>query len=140
MDLKNINSIQLVKFMLIGLSGVVVNFIILHISLYLLSEQISVLLAIYISMSTNYIFNRIWTFKSKGKIIPEYVKYLTSSAIGALIQYLITIYLAIYLRSIDLDKLSLPLVDIPILYVTTLVGVGFGFIANFLLSKKFVFI
>lgn len=91
-------------------------------------------------MSTNYIFNRIWTFKSKGKIIPEYIKYLTSSAIGALIQYLITIYLAIYLRSIDLDKLSLPLVDIPILYVTTLVGVGFGFIANFLLSKKFVFI
>ena len=138
---KRIKREEPLKFMLVGLSGVGVNYIILYLMLYIfeLSNEISVALAIFVSMSSNYILNRIWTFRSTNPMMKEYLKFITSSLLGALTQYLITIYLDIFLKDLlSSDTLNI-LIPIPTIYIGSAVGIGFGFVINFLLSKFLVF-
>jgi dolichol-phosphate mannosyltransferase len=79
------------KYYLVGASGVLVNLGILYalkeyVGLwYLLSSAI----AIYVSMTTNFVLNKTWTFKDtmvKQSTLFMYVKFLGISVMGMLIQ------------------------------------------------------
>ena len=136
-----IQNTESIKFIFVGISGVLVNYIILSISLYILSFQreLAVALAIFVSMSTNYYINRIWTFNSDNPIVIEYVKYLLSASIGAIIQFIVTIQLDNVFQGNDFILIDLFFVEIPTIYVSASLGIGIGFIANYTLSKLFVF-
>ncbi|MCY3411289.1 MAG: GtrA family protein [Candidatus Heimdallarchaeota archaeon] len=130
--------IELIKFMIIGASGVAVNFFILFLSLLIFPEFISVALAIYVSMTTNYILNRIWTFKSTNPIFQEYVKYLIAVSVGGLVQYLVTLGLDWLLLIMGFHQLDF-MILIPRIYIANAIGIGVGFVLNFLFSKGMVF-
>ena len=79
------------KYYLVGASGVLVNLGIL----YALKEYIglwylaSSAIAIYISMTTNFLLNKTWTFKDtlvKQSTLFMYIKFIGISIIGMLIQ------------------------------------------------------
>ena len=136
-----IQNTESIKFIFVGISGVLVNYIILSICLYIfsLSREFSVALAIFVSMSTNYYLNRVWTFKSRNPILIEYIKYLLSASIGAIIQFIVTIQLDNLFQQNELITINLILIEIPTIYVSASIGIGIGFISNFILSKLFVF-
>ena len=83
---------QMVKFYLVGSSGVLVNLSLL----YLFTEFLgfwyvfSAFIAILASITTNFLGNKFWTFKSLEKnfraIFSQYLKFLSSSLIGISIQ------------------------------------------------------
>ncbi len=139
--IEKIQNTESIKFIFVGFSGVLVNYIVLSISIYVLHlpRELSVAVAIFVSMSTNYYLNRIWTFKSANPIIIEYFKYLLSASIGAIIQFLVTIQLDDIFQDKDLTNIDLVLLKIPTIYVSASIGIGIGFVANFALSKLFVF-
>jgi dolichol-phosphate mannosyltransferase len=79
------------KYYLVGASGVLVNLGILYALKeyaglwYLLSSAI----AIYVSMTTNFVLNKVWTFNDtmvKQSTLFMYVKFIGISIIGMLIQ------------------------------------------------------
>jgi len=79
------------QYYLVGASGVLVNLGLL----YALKEYVglwyllSSALAIYLSMTTNFILNKTWTFKntmSKQKTIFMYGKFIAISLVGMMIQ------------------------------------------------------
>ncbi|MHA2169387.1 MAG: GtrA family protein [Candidatus Kariarchaeaceae archaeon] len=128
------------KFLLVGLSGVGVNYLFLYLTVVLIgiNEGLGVAIAIFISMTTNYILNRIWTFQSTNPVFLEYVKYLGSNMIGGFIQWGATI-----LISNAFDKEFVPVIDtiieIPFIFLASTIGIGFGFISNYIFAKFFVF-
>ena len=130
-----------IKFGLVGISGILVNFIILTLSLYILqlSDPISLAFAILVSLSTNYYFNRIWTFGSENPITNEYLRYVITNGIGIIIQYSLSVLLEIRFEKMDWLGLNLGLILIPSIFVASIFGILIGFIANFSFSKFFVF-
>jgi dolichol-phosphate mannosyltransferase len=128
------------KFLLVGLSGVGVNYLILYFTVVLagIAEGLGVAIAIFISMTTNYILNRIWTFQSTNPVIVEYMKYIGSNLLGGFIQWGITL-----LISNAFDTEFVPIIDtvieIQFIFLASTIGIGFGFISNYLFAKFFVF-
>ena len=79
------------KYYLVGASGVLVNLGILYALTefaglwYLLSSSI----AIYISITTNFVLNKVWTFRDadmKERAVLTYGKFVSVSLVGLLIQ------------------------------------------------------
>ncbi len=138
MRLYNENTVQLFKFALIGLSGIFVNFVILFLFLKIISEEYALAFAIIISISNNYVLNRMWTFESKAGILKEYIKYVLGTSIGSLVQYFGTLWLYNIFLSKNITDIHI-LTKIPIIYFANLIGISVGFILNFIISKKFVF-
>ncbi len=129
-----------IKFTLVGISGIFVNFVVLYLTndLLGLSDELSLMFAVLISLTSNYILNRIWTFNSDKPIIPEYLKYAATNAIGALIQLSVAITT---IRLSPKENLSIPImnVNIDIIFIGSLFGILLGFASNFLFSKFYVF-
>lgn len=127
------------KFLFVGITGVFVNFFVLFISteFFKLPPWIALVIAIYVSMTSNYILNRIWTFKSNKAILLEYGKYLITNLLGGLIQYFSTLFIFSLLGEDDLSIVGQ--FDFPTLYFATGIGIGLGFVSNFLFSKFIVF-
>jgi putative flippase GtrA len=132
--------------MIIGISGIFVNYFILFITFDLLGLliAISVALAIITSMTTNYVLNRSWTFRSKNPLIAEYIRYLMTNAIGAFIQYFMTLFVVYLLLIFGYTNFDLNIINyslsIATVYIATLFGIASGFLSNFLFSKYFVFV
>ncbi len=129
-----------IKFALVGISGIFVNFLILAISKELLnwSNEISLALGIIFSVTTNYVLNRIWTFQSSQPIFVEYLKYVATNFVGFTIQYLIA-YSAIIFSPVENIKIPILNFNVDIIYFGSLFGILLGFVSNFLFSKFFVF-
>jgi len=129
------------KFFLVGLTGVGVNFTVLTISIFYLgiSREIGLALAILISMSSNYLLNRIWTFESDNKIMTEYSQYILFNLLGVLIQYFVALGLEYYFQHINFEIINLYLINIPTIYLASFTGIGLGFVSNFMMSKFIVF-
>ena len=129
-----------IKFALVGISGIVVNFIILFISKEIMnwSDEISLGLGIIFSVTTNYALNRIWTFQSNQPIFIEYLKYVATNFVGFTMQFLIAYAVVVFS---PVDYLNVPIFNfnIDILYLGSLIGILLGFVSNFLFSKFFVF-
>ena len=130
-----IQNTESIKFIIVGVSGVLVNYFILSISLYVFSLQreIAVALAIFVSMTTNYYFNRIWTFNS-DKDDSTMVVFTVTSNYGC--QDSDSMYLYIYESPLaDFDILGLHLVlitqiELLIAGLITLVYLLSGFTPN----------
>ena len=99
---------QFVKFCLVGLTNVIVDFsvyialtrlIIFFRSHYLVANLISFSLAV----SWSFVFNRVWTFKNKEKqIILQYFKFFLFSAVGLGLHTLILYTLVDYFDFYDI--------------------------------------
>lgn len=129
-----------IKFALVGISGIFVNFVILFISKEILnwSDGISLALGIAFSVTTNYILNRLWTFQSSQPVVIEYLKYIATNFVGFSIQYLIA-YGTTILSPVDYITIPLISIDIDVIYFGSMFGILLGFVSNYLFSKFFVF-
>ena len=130
-----------IKFSIVGISGIFINFIVLALCIYIfnLSEPISLAFGILISISTNYYFNRIWTFQSQNPILNEYFKYVISNAIGSLIQYFTALLFNNIFINSDFITMNILIIEVDTIFLASLFGIFFGFISNFLFSKFLVF-
>ena len=130
-----------IKFSIVGISGIFINFIVLALCIYIfnLSEPTSLAFGITISISTNYYFNRIWTFQSQNPILNEYFKYVVSNAIGSLIQYFTALLFNNIFINSDFITMNILIIEVDTIFLASLFGIFFGFISNFLFSKLLVF-
>lgn len=119
-----------VKFSLVGLSGVLVNFIVLKLckDLFYLSDSSSLLFAIFIAMVSNYFWNNKFTFK-ENKIIGSYslftgfLKFFSISSVGALINYSLSLFLV--------SKVNM------IIYFASFFGILVATVWNYLVNSRF---
>lgn len=120
------------RFYTVGLSGFVVNYFIA----LLLAGGISDLwylhanlVGIVVSITTNFLLNKTWTFDDRDfaakKTIKQYGKFVTFSSLGALVQLGMVFYLV--------DQYQL---GYPIALVLAVLSAAFG---NYILNKKFTF-
>jgi len=124
--LLKLSNYRILKFALVGLSGIIVNMGLL----YLLTEiglNISTagLIAIETSILSNFILNDLWTFRDRkvGSFLARCFKYHLTVAFGALVNYTVLI----------------GLVMIGVFYlVANLVGIILGFIVNYLGGERIV--
>ena len=80
--------IKLIKFVIVGFSGLIIDFGITFLckEKVLLNKYLSNSIGFTIAASSNYVFNRIWTFSSNNpNITIEFSSFLLVSIIGLLI-------------------------------------------------------
>lgn len=128
-------SLQFRKFAAVGLIGSIINIIILYILTDFLNIYyiVSAVCAFVISMTHNFILNKIWTFKEKfghigkntKKTIKQYGKYFVAS-ISVLCVNLIFLY--IFVEYIGLHYLLAQIIAIILVAIL-----------NFAINRKFTF-
>ncbi|WP_278472151.1 glycosyltransferase [Gimesia maris] len=129
-DFKYQNYAYFTQFALIGLTGVFVNLQMLALLSNWLISPIAVALAIWTSMSTNFLLNRNITFSyARHKpFLKQYLSYCGSCLTGAVFNWLTTMVLS---RSFQFFEKRILLAA----FIGILVGMGF----NFLLCRYLVF-
>ncbi|MEM4593539.1 MAG: glycosyltransferase family 2 protein [Zestosphaera sp.] len=116
------------KFAIVGASGVFVNLGVLWLLSYILliPHFISSIISIEASLINNFVWNDLWTFKKRrfGKRWRRLLKYHGSTIVGILAQYVVSqiAYYTLLRESLTSQAL----------------GVLTGFVANYLISKKYV--
>ena len=84
---------------------------------------------IFASMSTNFLFNKAWTFEDRNfkpkKTISQYLKFLLFSSFGALVQ------LGMVYSLVDINNMSYP--------IALVLAVMTASFSNFILNKKWTF-
>ena len=120
------------RFFTVGASGLLLNFIISTLFVSGITEFWYIhanLIGIFFSMSTNFFLNKIWTFRDRNfspRIISsQYVKFLSLSSVGALVQISLVYYLV-------------DIVDFTYSYALVL-AVLTAAMSNFILNKKLTF-
>ena len=123
--------VQMIKFYIVGASGVFVNLIILYLLTNFLGlwYLFSAIFGIIISVTTNFLGNKIWTFKIKDNKIKHYVKkyinFWVASLVGIIIQ-LILLYILVHF--FDIWYL-----------LAAFIAIVIASFSNFLFSKFWVF-
>jgi len=123
---------QFIKFGIVGTFGALVNFSVywssttLFPNLYMAASSMAFCMAV----TTNYIFNQLWTFQTENKKSKLsfflYFKYIVVNLFGLAIN-LVTLYLIVHFFGLKMSLLG------------QLVGIILGMISNYLLSKYLVF-
>ncbi|MCU7788361.1 glycosyltransferase [Pyrobaculum sp. 3827-6] len=112
------------KFAAVGATGVGVAWAVLYL-LGWLPTVFSTAAAIEVSLTTNYLLNRMWTFADRGTpLLGGWIRYHAATAVGNLTNYLVT------------NVLSLLGV---LVYLAYLAGVVSGYAANYIFSELEVF-
>ncbi|HOV32910.1 MAG TPA: glycosyltransferase family 2 protein [Candidatus Hydrogenedens sp.] len=118
-------------FSVIGFSGTLVNLLVLTVLVFLgVTVRLSVAAAIIVSMLSNFVLNRWFTFPHavKSPWLPQLIGFISACSLGAVINY-ITVLLLLHF---------FPLLEhIP--QIPAIIGIFAGLIFNFVLSKNFVF-
>ncbi len=117
------------QFLVVGLTGAVVNLGLLTAGLTLgLERRTAVAGAILISMTSNFLLNRRFTFSyaKDGPLIPQYLQYVLSVSFGALANYVVT--MGLLYRSPDLTPQT-----------AAGAGIAVGTVLNFIAMKYLVF-
>ncbi len=124
--------VRLLKFGLIGTSGLVVNnfFLWLFHGNWQLPLELASPMAIIIAIFNNFTWNDLFTWgKNRDQrhfnYLHRLIRYYTSAALGGLINYLVLLFLTNILGWLYL--------------VSNLLGIALGMISNFLLSEFWVF-
>ncbi len=121
-------SSPIVRFALVGAFGTLVNLGVLWILRYALGifHEIASALAIEISVLSNFSLNDLWTFRRKRKVsvIESIIRYHLANASGILVQYATSVAL---FKVIGLESLT-----------SQFIGIIFGFLFNYALSRKIV--
>ena len=120
--------LQLIKFCVVGGTGVVVDFGITFLfkEKLKLNKYIANSLGFMAAASTNYLLNRWWTFRSHDpEVAQQYVQFVGISAIGLILNNII-----IYLLN---DKARLNF------YLSKLIAIGLVTLWNFFMNYYFTF-
>jgi len=115
---------HLIKFGLIGTSGIFVNmglfFFFNQIGLY---YTISSIIAIEVSIISNFFLNYFWTWRDKkdsNRFYIRFFRFYLIALLAGIINYSVLVFLV---SSLEFNK-----------YLSNLIGIGFGFIINFSLN------
>jgi len=118
----------LLKFLVVGSLGTLVNLGVLYILRYSLGIQhlIASALSIEASVINNYVLHELWTFKDRrlGSWLVRLIKFHGSTALAVTIQY-ITSQILYYVLSVES-------------ITSQFVGILLGFITNYTLSTRFI--
>ena len=120
--------LQFIKFCVVGGTGVVVDFGITFLfkEKLKLNKYIANSLGFISAASTNYVLNRLWTFRSHDpEVAQQYVQFVGISAIGLILNNII-----IYLLN---DKARLNF------YLSKLIAIGLVTLWNFFMNYYFTF-
>lgn len=126
------NAMHFLQFMVVGASGVLVNFAVLTLLLLIgLREEICLAGGIVVSMVSNFLLNRRFTFSyaRDGNIWAQFLGFAGASSVGMLVNYGV----ALYLNSGILKGVPFAL------YIAALSGIAAGLVFNFLGNRYFVF-
>lgn len=144
--LSNSSLKEAIKFALVGVSGVGINFLMIFLVTLLtgdilsFADELAIFMGIATSITTNYLLNRAWTFRSDNPILGEYLRYVLSNGFGALLQFIVAVILENIFEATEWVGLSIIGITIPSIYFASGTGILVGFISNFLFSKFFVFV
>lgn len=89
-------TIKFVKFGLVGLSGLIIDFSITYLfrNILKINQYVANAIGFVVAASSNYIINRIWTFNSHNpQMVEEYVKFFIVSLVGLGINTLVLYFL-----------------------------------------------
>lgn len=134
MNIKSIKKIlfnkRLIKFGLVGFSGVIVNTGLLYFftKKFGLNYKISSIIAIETSIISNFLLNDLWTWRDRNKVhlYNRIVRYHISSSITSLIfNWGLLILLTDYFKLFYI--------------ISNLIGIGFGMVSNFILNNFWTF-
>ncbi len=129
-DFKYRNYAYFIQFAVIGLSGVVVNLLALSLLLHWLDRSVAIAVAIWVSMSTNFLLNRNITFSyaRDAPILKQYFHYSGSCLTGALCNWATTIALCNSFAYFEKRTM-----------LAALIGILMGMAFNFILCRYLVF-
>jgi len=120
------------RFYTVGASGLLVNYLVSFLFGAVLANMwyiYATIVGIVFSMTTNFIFNKIWTFEDRDfgpkKTLVQYGLFLGFSGIGAVFQIL-TIYALVESRHMNYS-------------LALFIAVAIASVGNFLLNKKWTF-
>ena len=126
------NAMYLFQFLVVGALGMVVNLFVLSMLLMLgLSDAICLAGGISVSVITNFLLNRRFTFSyaKDGHLLRQFIGFIGASAVGLAINYGV----ALYMRGSVLS-------DGPYaLHLAAMTGVASGMVFNFLGNRYIVF-
>ncbi|MBW1916146.1 MAG: GtrA family protein [Deltaproteobacteria bacterium] len=114
---------RFIKFATVGLSGTIVNMVMLHInqeillkSIYPLEFRLKLSLsgAIFLATINNYLWNRIWTWKDRKRenwdgFFIQMGQYFLACSIAIVLQYVITIILSRFINYLIANLVSIVL-------------------------------
>jgi dolichol-phosphate mannosyltransferase len=121
---------EILRFYLVGATGLVINYLISYFlfTFFELNHLQSSFSGILVSLSSNFLFNKFWTFRDKNiefqVITKQYIKYFVFNSIGILIQLL----LVYGLGTMDLEY-----------NWTILFAIIIASVINYVFNKKFIF-
>lgn len=126
------NAMYVLQFLVVGASGVIVNLAVLSILLLFgLPEAICLAGGIGVSLVTNFLLNRRFTFSyaREGSVLKQFLGFLGASAIGLTVNYLV----ALWMNSAVLPTSSYKL------HLAAMLGISAGMMFNFIGNRFFVF-
>ncbi|MTI19061.1 GtrA family protein [Rhodobacteraceae bacterium RKSG542] len=120
---------QFLRFCMVGFSGLAVDSLVLACLLAYtgMGPFLARILSILAAMTNNWALNRIFTFKSSGKRLEEFLRFVAVNGVGALINY--AIYSGLLLNFPELS----PFIA---LFVATVCATAFNFIGSKLFAFK----
>lgn len=122
------NKIYFGKFALVGISGIIVNqgMLALLTLVFLMSVELAGLIAIELSIITNFLLNNYWTWSDRAgqKVWVKFFKYHIVTLVSGAVNYIILIVLTRYGMN--------PL-------ISNLFGIGAGMLVNFVLNNFWTF-
>ena len=124
------NKGEILRFYIVGAIGLVINYIVSsYFFIYLNFDHIqSSILGIIVSLSSNFLLNKIWTFQDNNMkiniILKQYVKYFIFNSVGVVIQLSIVF---------GLGKTN---IDYGIIILT---AISIASVLNYIFNKKFIF-
>jgi len=120
--------VKFIKFGLVGVSGLFVDFGVTYLckEIFKIQKYVSNSIGFTVAASTNYILNRIWTFQSHDpQIVMEYTQFLIISLIGLGLN---NFFLWLIIKKFKLN-----------FYVAKLFAIGLVTIWNFLANNYITF-
>ncbi|MBR1799324.1 MAG: GtrA family protein [Bacteroidales bacterium] len=135
--------LKFIKFGIVGASGTIVDFGILYLMRDVLGlpDIVANTISFTCAASSNYLFNRLWTFRSKEKKVGiEYAKFLAVSVVGLLINNGVIILSGLLWPSLyNGGVLSVVGVEIQWFYVFKLLAIAITTLWNFFGNMLFTF-
>lgn len=126
------NAMHVLQFLVVGASGVIVNLAVLTLMVMLgLPEAVCLAGGIAVSLVTNFILNRRFTFSyaRDRNIFKQFIGFMSASAVGFSVNYLV----AIWMNNSILQPSQYSL------HIAAMTGIAAGMIFNFLGNRFIVF-
>ena len=121
---------ELTKFYIVGGIGLVINYFVSYFifTSFHLDQIQSSIFGIIVSLSSNFMLNKLWTFQDKNMkydiILRQYIKYFIFNSVGVILQ--VSIVYGLGKTSIDYG-------------LVVIIAIAIASILNYIVNKKFIF-